>query len=111
MNGLKKNKKRGERIKKLIFEIVFPKFWPLDAGILQIWPQIRILRQKSCLEPAGKLANLSSRPKNGQINFLICFFINPIGRLNFEVWVKDFKVFEQVFGQGFDQDLGEWKTQ
>ena len=30
------------------------------------------------LEPAGKLANLSSRPKNGQINFLICFFLNRI---------------------------------
>ena len=58
-----------------MFYVVFPKFWPLDAKILQIWPQIRILRQKSCLEPAGKLENPSSRSKNAQINLLICFFL------------------------------------
>ena len=48
-------KKGGERIKKIIFEIVFPEFWPLDAGMLKFWPQIRILREISSLEPAGKL--------------------------------------------------------
>ena len=74
MNGLKKKKKGAERVKKLILEDVFLKFWLLDAGILQFWPQIRILRQKSCLEPAGKLENPSSRSKNAQIYFLICFF-------------------------------------
>ena len=29
----KKRRKREKQIKKLIFEIVFPKFWPLDARI------------------------------------------------------------------------------
>ena len=49
-----------ERIKKqdrkskpngLILIIVFPKFWPLDAGILKIRPQIRNLHKKSSPEP------------------------------------------------------------
>ena len=32
-----------------------PKFWPLDGQILNFWPQIRILRKISSLEPAGNV--------------------------------------------------------
>ena len=35
--------------------VVFPIFWPLDAGFGYVWRQIRILREISSLEPAGKV--------------------------------------------------------
>ena len=52
-NLKKKQKKEEIELKKN----VFPKFWPLDAGNRKFWPKNRILRQKSCLEPAGNLPN------------------------------------------------------
>ena len=54
--------------------VVFPNFWALDTGILQIWPNIRILREISSPEPAGKVQNPESRSKNEEIHFEICFY-------------------------------------
>ena len=36
MNELKRNKKTKNELKHKFSEVVFPNFWPLDAGILQI---------------------------------------------------------------------------
>ena len=52
-------------------------FWPLDTGIGYFWPQIRILREISSLEPAGNVQNPKSRSENDEINFSNLFFINP----------------------------------
>ena len=49
---------------------VFPNFSLLDAKIGISRPQIRILREISSLEPAGKLENPASRPKNVKTYFL-----------------------------------------
>ena len=49
-------KKTNEKINYRFFfysRVVFPNFGPLDAKILNFWPQIRILRNKSSPEPAG----------------------------------------------------------
>ena len=65
MIGLNKQiEKETKRVKQKHLGVVLSNFWPLDANILKCWPQIRILRQKSCLEPAGNLENPESRPKN-----------------------------------------------
>ena len=73
MNGLKKNKKGENGLKDNFRRFAFPTFWPPGEGFEHFGPQIRILRQKSCLEPAGNLENPSSRPNNVKIMFLICF--------------------------------------
>ena len=39
-------------------------------------PEIRILREISSPEPAGNGIAPESRSKSGQINFLMCFFLN-----------------------------------
>ena len=49
-------------------------FSPQDAKHDHFGPQIRILREKSSLEPAGKLPNPESRSKYDQTYILITFF-------------------------------------
>ena len=63
-----------KQIKKYLFYAVFPKFWPLDGRTQRIWPQIRIPRQKSFPEPAGKLENPESRSKSTDFVCFIVFF-------------------------------------
>ena len=58
--------------------VVFPKFWPLDAQILNFWPQIRILRKISSPEPAGNVIVPESRLKSGQIDVQTCLLFNRI---------------------------------
>ena len=48
---------------------VFPIFWSLDAGIGDFWPQIRILREISSLEPAPKVWKPKSRSQN--VGFIV----------------------------------------
>ena len=72
--GVNKFKKENNRLKNKCSKLVFPNIWPLDAGIGYFWPQIRILREISSLEPAGNVQNPKSRSENDEINFLICFF-------------------------------------
>ena len=52
----------------------FPDFSLLDTKIGYFWPQIRILREISYPEPAGKLENPASRPNNVKYYVLTCFF-------------------------------------
>ncbi len=86
-----------------MFYVVFLKFWHLDTRIQQSWLQIRILRQKSCPEPAGNLANPESRPKDGQIVFLSVFY--PIIRSKFQGWkIKIQFVFQCQWFKG----VGTW---
>ena len=54
-SNLKKTEKGKNELKNKLSEVVFPNFWPLDAGILNFWPKIRILREISSPEPAGKV--------------------------------------------------------
>ena len=62
----------------MFLRFVFPYFSILDARTEHFWPQIRILRKISSLEPAGNVPNPDSRSENPEINFLKLFFINPI---------------------------------
>ena len=63
--------------------MIFIRWWnltfrPLDAEIQHFRPQIRILREKSSLEPAGKLPNPESTPKYDQNYVFNHCFINHI---------------------------------
>ena len=62
-------------------EVVFPDSWPLDAGFRYFWPQIRILREISSPEPAGKVQNPDSRSKNEEFYLLICFLFTTMSGL------------------------------
>ena len=55
--------------------IVFPMFCLLGSGFGYFWPQIRILREISSLEPAPKVKIPEFRSENDEIYFLMCFFL------------------------------------
>ena len=66
---VKKQKKEEHGLKNKFSEVVFPVFWPLDAGTLKICPKFRILREISSPEPAGKLQNPDFKSQNEEIYF------------------------------------------
>ena len=77
MKKQKKEEKKTKKTKKTNLKLCFPRYifpnvWPVDARLEYFGPEIRILREKSSLQPAGKLLNSASRPKSGQKDFLIC---------------------------------------
>ena len=53
-------------------ETAFPNVWSLDAGILEISPEIRILRKKSDLAPDSGVWIRKSKSKSGEIQFVNC---------------------------------------
>ncbi len=76
MNVLKKKtKNKKNTLKNKFSEVVFLNFWALAAGIGYFWPQIRILREKSDLEPDSQVWKCKSRSKNVKIIVLmrVCF--------------------------------------
>ena len=75
---INKDQKYENELNNGVREVVFPIFRPLDAKIEHFRPLIRILREKSSLGTAGKLANPASRSKYDQNDFLDYFFINHI---------------------------------
>ena len=61
---------------------VFPNFYIPGAGGEHFGPEIRILREKSSLEPAGKLSNPDSKHIHEAINVFICLCFNLFMRLS-----------------------------
>ena len=57
-------------------EFVFPIFWPLDAGIGTLWPEHRILREISSLDPDSQVWNRKSSLKKCQNYFPNNFVLN-----------------------------------
>ena len=65
-------------------ELGFPNFSPLDAGIPQFGPEIRILREISSSEPDSQVWNRISSLKNLKRYVLTCFFVNSMSGLMVE---------------------------
>ena len=63
-------------------------------------PEIRILREISSPEPAGNVISPQSRPKSGQINFLMCFFLN-LKNARFRRFLTPPGHFQPVLGRKF----------
>ena len=56
-------------VKRKLSELGFPIFCPLDAGFPYLGPKIRILREKSPLEPDSQVWNRISSLKNLKFMF------------------------------------------
>ena len=64
-------------------------FCLLGSGFSYFWPQIRILREISSLEPAPKVKIPEFRSENDEIYFLMCFFLNLfMGLYRLTDWLK-----------------------